>query len=132
MPREAVLIVDRERSIRFLAETVLNYAGYIVLAAETQQEAIETARANAKQISLILLDPNVVERRELLKHVRPGTPFVLSTDYGVSMATFAENLIKSGSSNDDNENADFYERVVHEIMEAAKRRRRSQPPRRAA
>ena len=91
--REAVLIVDRERSIRSLAETVLDYAGYIVLAAETPEQAIEAARANANRISLVLLDPNIIERAELLGHVRPGTRFVLATDYDASMAAFAANMV---------------------------------------
>ncbi len=125
--RETVLIIDGERSIRSVTETVLDYAGFCVLTAETRNEAIETARANANRISLVLMDPKIVDRRELIEHVRPGTRFVLATDYDASMATAAANLIHASIAHDREKWIDVYKELVRGMMQP-----RSQPHPRAA
>ncbi|MSP56364.1 MAG: response regulator [Myxococcales bacterium] len=86
MRRGTVLVVDDEPAVRAFARSALEFGGYRVLEAADGSEGVETFRALAGEIDLVLLDltmPHMngddalIEMRKL----QPGTPVVLSSGY---------------------------------------------------
>jgi len=57
--RETILVVDEEKIVRDVACAILSKGGYDVMQAESVQAALEIARNNPREISLVVLDPNV-------------------------------------------------------------------------
>ncbi len=53
---QTILLVEDEKSIRFMAQTVLERLDYHVLAAETPAKAIEIAEAHRDEIALLMTD----------------------------------------------------------------------------
>ena len=81
-----VLVVDDERSLRTMAQTILERSGYKVLVAGDGREAVEVFRQHADTITVILLDMtrpvmSGVEAFRRLRAIRADVPIVVSTGY---------------------------------------------------
>jgi two-component system cell cycle sensor histidine kinase/response regulator CckA len=87
--RETILVVDEEKIVRDVACAILSNGGYDVMQAESVEAALEIARNNPREISLVVLDPNIRDvnaRRtftELLA-TRPELALVLCSGYPAS------------------------------------------------
>jgi DNA-binding NtrC family response regulator len=57
--RETILVVDEEKIVRDVACAILSKGGYDVMQAESGEAALEIARNNPRQISLVVLDPDI-------------------------------------------------------------------------
>ena len=84
--RGQVLVVDDDEMLRRMLRTMLEGAGLEVLTASDGREAIETFRAHAKEISVILLDltmPSMsgVEALAGLRAIRPDVRIILTSGY---------------------------------------------------
>jgi CheY-like chemotaxis protein len=85
-PRGTVLVVDDEEAVRSVARVVLERSGFTVLTACDGLEGLETFRARASEIDVLLLDLTmpVLSGEEVLAAVRaerPDTRVVLSSGY---------------------------------------------------
>ncbi len=83
---ETILLVEDEESVRRLASLLLERSGYRLLVASSAEEALQTARAFAGEIDLLLTDvvlPGLNGRRlaDLLRVERPGTKVVFASGY---------------------------------------------------
>ncbi len=83
---QSVLVVDDEETVRNVARTILERAGFRVLLAASGAEAIARFREESDQIDAILLDlsmPLMSGRQvfEALTHIRQGVPIILSSGY---------------------------------------------------
>ncbi len=89
--RETILVVDEEKVVRDVACAILTKGGYDVMQAESGEAALEIARNHPRQISLVVLDPDVrganAKRSftELLA-MRPALALVLCSGYPPSDA----------------------------------------------
>jgi DNA-binding NtrC family response regulator len=87
--RETILVVDEEKIVRDVASAILSRHGYEVMQAESVEAALEITRNSPREISLVVLDPNVRDinaRRtfsELLA-TRPELALVLCSGYPAS------------------------------------------------
>ncbi len=84
--RETILVVDEEEVVRDIACAILTRGGYDVIQAESGDAALEIARNYPRQISLVVLDPDVPganARRTLteLLAIRPELALVLCSGY---------------------------------------------------
>ncbi len=83
---ETILLVEDEDSVRRLASLLLERSGYRLLVASSAEEALETARAHAGPIELLLTDvvlPGMNGRRlaDLLTPERPSMKVVFASGY---------------------------------------------------
>jgi two-component system, cell cycle sensor histidine kinase and response regulator CckA len=83
---ETILLVEDEESVRRLASLLLERSGYRLLVASSAEEALQTARAFAGEIDLLLTDvvlPGLNGRRlaDLLRVERPRTKVVFASGY---------------------------------------------------
>jgi two-component system cell cycle sensor histidine kinase/response regulator CckA len=84
--RETILVVDEEKIVRDVACAILSKGGYEVMQAESVEAALEITRNNPREISLVVLDPNVRDAKarrtfsELLA-MRPELALVLCSGY---------------------------------------------------
>jgi two-component system, cell cycle sensor histidine kinase and response regulator CckA len=83
---ETILLVEDEESVRRLASLLLERSGYRLLVASSAEEALETARAFAGEIDLLLTDvvlPGLNGRRlaDLLSLERPKMKVVFASGY---------------------------------------------------
>ncbi len=90
---EAVLVAEDDPRVRQVVVNVLEKAGYTVLKARDGAEAVKVFTANARRVSMVLMDlvmPVMGGRtaREHILGIRPGTRFLLTTGY----ATGADDL----------------------------------------
>jgi CheY-like chemotaxis protein len=86
-----ILLADDEDVVLETGRRALNRYGYRVLVARDGREAVETLRAHAAEVSLVLLDMTmpVMGGDEALGHlraIRPEVPVVVSTGYSESEA----------------------------------------------
>ena len=82
-----VLVVDDDPTVRALAETVLQEAGYTVELAENGLHAVERLRHLGDGVSLILLDLTMpqlggAEAAQELRRIHPNVPIVAMSGYG--------------------------------------------------
>ena len=82
-----VLVVDDDPSVRALAESVLQEAGYVVELAENGLHAVERLRHLGDAVSLILLDLTMpqlggAEAALELRRIHPNVPIVAMSGYG--------------------------------------------------
>ena len=82
-----VLVVDDDPSVRALAESVLQEAGYVVELAENGLHAVERLRHLGDGVSLILLDLTMpqlggAEAAHELRRIHPDVPIVAMSGYG--------------------------------------------------
>jgi two-component system, cell cycle sensor histidine kinase and response regulator CckA len=82
-----VLVVDDDPSVRALAESVLQEAGYVVELAENGLHAVERLRDLGDAVSLILLDLTMpqlggAEAARELRRIHPNVPIVAMSGYG--------------------------------------------------
>jgi nitrogen-specific signal transduction histidine kinase/CheY-like chemotaxis protein len=82
-----VLVVDDDPSVRALAESVLQEAGYVVELAENGLHAVERLRHLGDAISLILLDLTMpqlggAEAALEMRRIHPNVPIVAMSGYG--------------------------------------------------
>jgi two-component system, cell cycle sensor histidine kinase and response regulator CckA len=82
-----VLVVDDDPSVRALAESVLQEAGYVVELAENGLHAVERLRHLGDAVSLILLDLTMpqlggAEAAQELRRIHPHVPIVAMSGYG--------------------------------------------------
>ena len=87
-----VLVVDDEPAVRQFARAALEFAGFRVIEAVDGQEGVETFRALAGEIDLVLLDltmprMNGEEALAEMRKIRSSTPVVLSSGYNQVEAT---------------------------------------------
>ncbi|HEX5854807.1 MAG TPA: PAS domain S-box protein [Thermoanaerobaculia bacterium] len=83
---ETILLVEDEESVRRLTSLLLERSGYRLLVASSAEEALQTARAFAGEIDLLLTDvvlPGLNGRRlaDLLRVERPRTKIVFASGY---------------------------------------------------
>ena len=81
-----VLVVDDERSVRTLAQRVLERAGFRVLTAADGVEAVESVRQHEAAISIVLLDlmmPRLggEQAMKAMRQVVPALPVVFMSGY---------------------------------------------------
>ncbi|MCX5811887.1 MAG: PAS domain S-box protein [Proteobacteria bacterium] len=86
---ETILLVDDEETIIDVNKDFLELLGYSVIAARSGREAIETYKARAETIDLVILDmimPDIggAETFEFLKMVNPDVKAILSTGYSIN------------------------------------------------
>lgn len=86
--RETILVVDDERALRDLAETVLSSAGYRVFSVGTGEEACERLQVLGTKVGLVLLDiemPGMGGKQAFLtmRGLRPGLPVLVATGRGI-------------------------------------------------
>jgi DNA-binding NtrC family response regulator len=87
--RETILVVDEEKIVRDVASAILSKSGYDVMQAESVEAALEIARKYPREISLVVVDPNVRDVNakrtftELLA-IRPELALVLCSGYPAS------------------------------------------------
>lgn len=117
--RPTVLIVDDEPSVRGIARAALEYGGYQVVEANDGHEGVETFRALAGTIDLVLLDLtmprlNGAEALTQMRAVRADTPVILSSGYNEVEAT--HRLVGRG-------NVDFLQKPysVRDLLDLAAR-----------
>jgi len=84
---ETILVAEDERAVRSIVVRILERAGYHVLEASDGKMALDTFRANAGQVKLLLLDaimPNLGGHDVLaaVRAERPEIPVILSSGYG--------------------------------------------------
>jgi CheY-like chemotaxis protein len=84
--RRTVLIVDDDNTVRLLAQTVLQRAGYSTLVAVDGLTALELFARHADEIGLVLLDMTMPrmsggEVLRTLRALRPELPVVVSSGY---------------------------------------------------
>jgi PAS domain S-box-containing protein len=89
--RPLVLFVDDDSTVRLLAQTVLQRAGYRVLLAADGPPALEIFARRSSEIDLVVLDLTMprmtgAEVLRALRAVRPDLPVVVSTGYHPSEA----------------------------------------------
>lgn len=82
-----ILVADDELSVRMLAASVLEDAGYSVELAEDGVEAVERLQALGESVSLILLDLTMprlggAEAARELRRLQPDVPIVAMSGYG--------------------------------------------------
>jgi two-component system, cell cycle sensor histidine kinase and response regulator CckA len=82
-----VLVVDDDPSVRALAESVLQDAGYVVELAENGLHAVERLRHLGDAVSLILLDLTMpqlggAEAALEMRRIHPNVPIVAMSGYG--------------------------------------------------
>jgi CheY-like chemotaxis protein len=82
-----VLVVDDDPSVRALAESVLQEAGYVVELAENGLHAVERLRHLGDAVSLILLDLTMpqlggAEAALEMRRIHPNVPIVAMSGYG--------------------------------------------------
>jgi two-component system, cell cycle sensor histidine kinase and response regulator CckA len=87
-----VLVVDDEEIVRTLSQRVLERAGFCVLTARDGREALESFRAHASEVCLVLLDLTMPrldgeETFHALKRLRGDVRVLLSSGYCESDAT---------------------------------------------
>ena len=95
-----VLVVDDEETVRRIARTALERAGYTVLMAADGREAVETFRREAGEIRLVALDMTMPgmsgeETLRQLREIERRVPVVVSSGY-----TEAEVLQRFGNNID--------------------------------
>jgi len=86
-----VLFVDDERSIRSVAKTALENAGYTVLLAEHGRDAIEKIQAHNGDLMLVILDLKMPimggeQAFGKIKELRPDVPVMISSGHDESEA----------------------------------------------
>ncbi len=91
-PGRTVLVVDDEPAVREFARAALEHGGYRVVEAVDGVAAVETFRALAADIDVVLLDltmprMNGEEALREIRRLRPTTPVVLSSGYNEVEAT---------------------------------------------
>lgn len=77
-----VLVVEDDRSIRYLFTEVLSRAGYEVIACEDGTLGLETARERSQHIDAVITDSSMpgLDSREMIAAIRvlrPGIPVVI-------------------------------------------------------
>jgi len=87
-----VLVADDESSVRSVARTALERAGYTVVTADDGAEAVEEFKANADNIAAVLLDLSMPKKRgdEVFREIhslRPDIPVILSSGFTEQEAT---------------------------------------------
>jgi signal transduction histidine kinase/CheY-like chemotaxis protein len=87
-----VLLVDDEDAVREIARAALEFGGYRVVEARDGVEGVETFRALADEIGLVLLDLTMPrmsgeEACAEIRRLRPDVPVVLSSGYNEVEAT---------------------------------------------
>jgi len=95
-----VLVVDDERSIRWIAERVLGKLGYRVIVAEDGERALDEFQAHRQEVDLVVLDlamPGMggIECFERLRDLDPGARVLVSSGYAPDGAT--EKLLSDGA-----------------------------------
>jgi PAS domain S-box-containing protein len=89
LPPRTILVVDDEEIVRRTTRAVLERKGYRVLLAESGQQAVETFRDRAGDISLVLLDlvmPEMggEEAARYLRAIRHDVPILVLSSYNES------------------------------------------------
>jgi CheY-like chemotaxis protein len=87
-----ILVVDDEQIVRDFARVALEYGGFRVIEAVDGHEGVETFRALADEVDLVLLDltmprMNGEEALVEMRKIRPATPVVLTSGYNQAEAT---------------------------------------------
>lgn len=111
--REAVLMLDRQPSVRRFVEKVLDYAGYTPLVADTEESAIRLAESSAGRITLVLAE-SIIGLGPVLERLRPGARISLAVDYNPVVAGYAARVLESRSSDD--EKTALYSALVDELI----------------
>ncbi len=83
---EAILVAEDDALVRQVVVNVLEKAGYTVLRARDGAEAVKVFAANARRISMVMIDLVMpvmggCTAREHILEVRPGTRFLFTTGY---------------------------------------------------
>jgi CheY-like chemotaxis protein len=94
------LLAEDEETVRILAATILNKAGYKTLVASDGEEALALFRENASGIDLLLLDvvmPGLGGRMvyEKARKLKPDIPVLFSSGYAEN-AIHANFVIEKG------------------------------------
>ncbi|MBM3996713.1 MAG: PAS domain S-box protein [Planctomycetes bacterium] len=92
---ELILVVDDERMIRMLAESILNKAGFRVLTAENGRAALDLILDHPGEVALIVLDAimPVLSGRETLvelAHAAPDIRVLFSSGYSTEQMAIRE------------------------------------------
>ncbi len=116
-PRQTVVVIDRRPTIRALAGIFFDYAGYTVLAAENRNQAKDVLTSAGARLSLVLLDPSVIEVGSVLFLIRPGARIILAIDYDRILSDYAERVLRAGRSEE--QRTTVYSNAVSELTEAA-------------
>jgi CheY-like chemotaxis protein len=82
----AILVVDDEATIRDVAQLALQQQGFIVLQAESGQQALAVYRGDHPQIAGVLLDVRMPgwdgpQTLAALQHIAPGLPCFFMTGF---------------------------------------------------
>ncbi len=90
--RGTVLVVDDEPAVRHFVRSALEFGGYRVVEAADGHEGVETFRALAGEVDMVLLDltmprMNGEEALSEMRKIRASTPVVLSSGYNEVEAT---------------------------------------------
>ena len=85
-PRERILLVDDEATVRVVAKNMLEEAGYSVRTATTGEEAIELFGSQPDEFACVVLDLTMpgrdgLETLEALRRIRSGVRVILSSGY---------------------------------------------------
>jgi len=81
-----ILVVDDEKDVLSLIETMLEKVGYFVLTASNGQQAVDILKENKDEIDLILLDMIMPKRNGVrtfqdMKKIDPGVKVILTSGY---------------------------------------------------
>lgn len=85
-PAGLILVADDEPEVRQITKVVLERCGYRVIMAGDGASALESMRAQAGEISLVLLDVNMPGLSaeaviEQLREIRPDVPVLLTSGF---------------------------------------------------
>ncbi|MGO4885164.1 MAG: PAS domain S-box protein [Bryobacteraceae bacterium] len=92
MPAGSVaLVIEDEKTVRTLADSVLTRAGMKVMLAENGKRGVEIFREHHGEISMVILDLQMPvmggeEALALLRQINPGVPVILSSGFEQSEA----------------------------------------------
>ena len=94
---ETILLIDDERVVRTVAESVLAHAGFETLSASDGIEGIEMVRSHGDKIALVLLDLTMPKMSgsdtlRVIREVRPDLPVVICSGYLLDLDNFAHEV----------------------------------------
>ena len=94
---ETILLIDDERVVRTVAESVLGHAGFKTLSASDGVEGVEMVRSHGDQIALVLLDLTMPrmsgsDTLRVIRQVRPELPVVICSGYLLDLDDFANEV----------------------------------------
>ncbi len=94
---ETILLIDDERVVRTVAESVLGHAGFKTLSASDGVEGVEMVRSHGEDIALVLLDLTMPKMSgsdtlRVIRQVRPELPVVICSGYLLDLDDFADEV----------------------------------------